>query len=158
MEQNRSPWKPKGLYIIACFLLWAASWFLPVIKDGTRLANGTLPGWEAFRVALSPVWHYNPHISPDCPMWGQILFVASGLSNFVFLGALFFLFRPSLNPKVWKILLACTCVNLHWLQIIFSDIYAMKIGYYMWVSSFFILTGLLLLNSRHGKFNECSLI
>ena len=36
-------------------LLYVIAWFLPVEKDGTTLADGGLPGWEAFRVALAPL-------------------------------------------------------------------------------------------------------
>src|SRR5215475_11712789 len=43
------------LFILAAWLAYLVSWFLPVIKEGVTFPQG-LPGWEAFRVAASPVW------------------------------------------------------------------------------------------------------
>ena len=47
---------PKRLIQIG-FLIWAVAWFLPVVEDGASFPD-MLPGWEALRVALSPVWLY----------------------------------------------------------------------------------------------------
>ena len=38
--------------VILVALAYMLAWFLPVIEDGVTLPNG-MPGWEAFRVALS---------------------------------------------------------------------------------------------------------
>ncbi len=45
----------KSYLLLAGFLTNAISWLLPVVKDGTTLAKGGVPGWEAFRIALSPI-------------------------------------------------------------------------------------------------------
>ena len=62
-----------GLLLIGALIAHAVGWLAPV-------ANGFV-GWQAFRVALSPVWPFE-HFT--VPTWGLvILAVASAATNAV---------------------------------------------------------------------------
>ena len=127
-------------------LVYATAWFVQVIKDGSTLADGVLPGWEALRIALSPLWE---HDFGGSLLEGS-LSVGSGLSNLVFLAAFVRLVRrdpPRTSAWSWA-LLAAAAVDTFWIfdQGAPRDLRA---GYWLWFSSFVLLGGLARL-SRAG--------
>ncbi len=122
-------------------VIYATSWFLPVIKGGITLDKGGLPGWEAFTTALT---------AQGEAWWARGLYASSALTNFVFLGALAALsFRPYRFARIAQwILLSSTVLNMHWF-ILNDDRGDLRIGYYLWVTSFAALTFAARLASRH---------
>jgi len=124
--------------VIAGAAVWAVAWFMPVIVGEPTLLDGRIPGWQAFRQSLNPIW---PYLHPNAGdlTWFDVLGVASGLTNFVFIGAL--LMTGAARPAApwWKVLLGCGLLNTFWL---FMDGAAadLRIGYYLWVSSYFLLS------------------
>lgn len=131
-------------------LMFVAAWFLPVVKEGTTLSSGTLPGWQAFRVSLDPLWPYdNPSASGD-PFYFKVLGVVSGLSNVVFVGALVTVGLSARSRALWKVLLACALINTFWF-VLSSDRNGFRMGYYLWVGSYFVLAAGLRLRGRSGQ-------
>jgi hypothetical protein len=81
--------KRAHILIFSAWLIHAAAWFLPVITDGVRFPHG-LPGWEAFRTALSPLWAYGTAFSGI----GAVAAVLSAVTTIVFvLGSPWILWR-----------------------------------------------------------------
>jgi hypothetical protein len=110
-------------------LVYAVAWFVQVIKDGDRLADGTLPGWQALRFALSPLWEGDFRGS-----WLQgTLSVASGSTNLVFVLALV---RPA---RRWSwFLFGAAALNTFWV-IDLGPLQDMRAGYWLWLVSFVLL-------------------
>jgi hypothetical protein len=110
-------------------LVYAVAWFVKVIKDGDTLADGVLPGWQALRVALSPLWEGEFR-------WGWLqgtLSVASGLTNLVFVLALV---RPA---RRWSwFLFAAAALNTFWIFDM-GPLGDMRAGYWLWLVSFALL-------------------
>jgi len=127
-------------------LVYALAWFVQVVKDGSTLADGVLPGWEALRLALSPLWEHDFGGS----LLEASLSVGSGLSNVVFLAAFVRLARhEAVRTSAWSwALLAAAAVDTFWMfdQGGPRDLRA---GYYLWFGSF-VLFGLLARPSRAG--------
>lgn len=118
-------------------LVYVIAWLTPVVDGGTTLAEGGVPGWEAFRVALSPVWPYQD-LEVSTWYWG-ILTVASALTNIVFLAALAHLvWRPAVSRRAvaWASEVAFV-INCLWF--ISGDRGTLRLGYYLWVASFALL-------------------
>ncbi len=118
-------------------VVFVIAWLTPVVDGGTTLAEGGVPGWEAFRVALSPVWPYGD-FEASTWYWG-ILTVSSALTNFVVVAVLAHLvWRPGTHRRAiaWALALAFV-VNCSWL--ISGDRGALRLGYYLWVASFALL-------------------
>jgi len=109
-----------------------AGWVLPVI-DKYR-------GWQAFRVALSPVWPYEEfHITET---YLVILTVSSALTNALFWVVASALLRgPSLGRARAYLWLAAgaTLLNLHWQTTLRENAADLKVGYFVWVVSFALL-------------------
>jgi hypothetical protein len=118
-------------------LVYVIAWLTPVVDGGTTLAEGNVPGWEAFRVALSPVW---PDEGLEVSTWyWAILTVSSALTNVVFVAALAHLvWRPRIRRRAvaWALEVAFV-VNCSWL--ISGDREYLRLGYYLWVASFALL-------------------
>jgi hypothetical protein len=135
-QTEGSRMKSKSLVLVgaASYLL---AWFLPVVEGGKSLSTGTLPGWEAFRVALSPIWPYD---SFELSAWSwSLLYVVSGLTNFVLVGALL---RVILNPSqphrfLRAIVFASAAFNTWFLLL--SDRGDLRMGYYVWAIAFFLI-------------------
>jgi hypothetical protein len=119
-------------------LAYVAAWFLPVVKDGTTLLEGGLPGWEALRVALAPII-MNDNITYD-KWWGGALSVLSGLSNLLLLSAVFLLRgrQRAVPPLLAPALLSVAILNTHWF-VLNSDRGDLRVGYYLWMLSFFLV-------------------
>lgn len=120
-----------ALAVAACF--YVLSWFVPVVAD----QESAVPGWEAFRVALSPIWPYRG-AGGGSSFW-DVLGVISALSNlwFVLSFALHAFFPMKSRGVVFGGLVVAALVNTFWLLL--ADIGDLRIGYYLWLGSFVIL-------------------
>jgi hypothetical protein len=114
----------------ACFL---AGWFLPAAAE--------VPGWMAFRYALSPLWPYGS----SEPQGGEDVApqVLSALTNVVFVVMLAQLIvgkvrRPGL---FFRVAIACFVMNLYWFVQMLRDgsVHELWIGYYVWMVAFALL-------------------
>jgi hypothetical protein len=108
-----------------------AGWLMPVVDDYL--------GWQAFRVALSPLWPFEQfRIEPGALL---LLSVASGLTNVLFLvlGAALAA-RPQRYGRVvlWAAA-AATLLNLHWPISMGAERDELELGYFVWVCSFAVL-------------------
>jgi hypothetical protein len=94
-------------------------------------------GWQAFVLALSPLWSFADFA--DEPVWFLILVVASALTNVLFV-ALVVLHLRGRKPKavLWAAA-AATLLNLHWVATLQADRRYLASGYFIWVSSFALL-------------------
>ena len=135
MDRSRRIW-------LVAVVIFAGAWFLQVHKEGTSLSQGGVPGWQAFRLAMSPVWAYGGESGGGESTVAKILTVASGSTNFVFLAAMALLWRrPSAGvPRaIGLVLVASFALNWYWffggagLEPMRADLRA---GYYAWITSF----------------------
>lgn len=105
-------------------------WALPVVQDNR--------GWQAFRVALSPLWPYE-----DFRIEGGLLLVlsvASALTNVLFVMLAFALVWGEGRAKavLWAAS-AATLLNLHWPISMGDERRLLEAGYFVWVCSFALL-------------------
>jgi hypothetical protein len=112
----------------------ALGWVLPVI-DNYR-------GWQAFRVAFSPVWPFEQFRLEPGPL--MLLSVASALTNalFVVLGVVLLIGLAQRQTRARAVLWAAagaTLLNLHWPISMAESGVALKSGYFVWVGSFALL-------------------
>jgi len=117
-------------------IMYVAAWFLPVVKGKPTLAQGSIPGWQAFRVALSPIWPYQD-FGYDSVL-AAFLGVASALSNMLFVVAAPLLWRWPVqiaHGAMWSLIVA-VFVNAKWLLDFDGEL---RIGYYLWASAFLVL-------------------
>jgi hypothetical protein len=105
-------------------------WVLPVIEE--------FRGFDAFRVALSPLWPYEQFRIEA--WWLIILCVSSALTNVVFVVVAVLLLAGKASARVllW-VAAAATLLNLHWVITMESDRNDLEIGYFIWVVSFLLL-------------------
>lgn len=118
-------------------LLYVIAWFLPVAKDGTTLADGGLPGWQAFRVALAPLIPYEG-FAEGTDVFHKVVSVASALTNLLMLLCLYWLAGSATTPRVRQIrwvIVAAVAIDAYWLRMA-ADLY---LGYYCWLGSFVVL-------------------
>lgn len=123
--------------------LYTASWFIQVVKDGTTLSQGGLPGWEAFRTAL---FLEGVSASPATKVW----MVSSALTNFIMIASLVILRTKSDGLKralPWLFVLAAI-LNMWWIGTFGSDRGDLRAGYYLWCVSFFVVAIGCFLNQR----------
>jgi hypothetical protein len=133
----------------AAWVAHALAWFLPVHKYGVRLPHG-VPGWQAFRIAVSPIWPYEG--SESGPWYGAALTTASGLTNLVLLASVAVLLTGSIRAKrtlAWIALAACV-INCQWF-VLDTDRADLRIGYYLWWASFAILAAAAFTSSRQAQ-------
>jgi hypothetical protein len=142
-----------GRVVGAAWLINAIAWFIPVHKYGVRLPKG-VPGWEAFRLAVSPIWPYDGSGSWD-PWYGAALVVASGLTNLLMVGSLLIFFQRA-RPRILLIVFAWTTigaamVNAQW--VFDKDWTDLRLGYYLWWASFMLLSvgALRMARAQQGK-------
>ncbi len=118
--------------------MYAVAWFVPVVDNGTTLTKGGIPGWEALRFALSPIWPLSGIRSGAG--FGAILSTLSGLTNLAVLWVVVSLARPASRPHArtlgWALLIA-TAVNASWISP--GEIADLRIGYYLWLGSFLVM-------------------
>jgi hypothetical protein len=125
----------------AAWLIHAIAWFVPVHKYGVRLPKG-VAGWEAFRIAVGPIWPYDGSGSWD-PWYGAVLTVASGLTNFLMVASLPIVLERTRRPRILLVALAwaavgATMLNAQW--VIDKDWTDLRVGYYLWWGSFILLS------------------
>ena len=124
---------------------YAVAWLLPSVVGQSLLHRGVLPGWEATRVALSPIWRYTYQgtpLGPEDAVWPKAaIAVASGLTNLVFVLAVAWLgWRPQtvrwpLEALVWS----AAVLNTQWFLLGGSSRGALRIGYYLWITSYVLI-------------------
>ena len=123
---------PRQLVRVAA-LLWLASWLLPAF-DG-------IPGWQAFRYALSSMWPYRGHQSNEVD--DAVPHVLSAFTNVVFiiLAAHVELGRVTRAGLFLRVALACLLLNVYWLVQLVRDGSAgeLEAGYYTWLTAFALL-------------------
>jgi hypothetical protein len=123
--------------IVACAVAYAVSWFLPVVKGGATITGGALPGWEAFRIALSSLWPI-VGVRLIAESLGAALAVASALTNLLFLGMAVRLSRGARGRSGFAVLVAAAVLNAHWF-VLGDERGDLRAGYYLWVASFVAL-------------------
>ncbi len=119
-------------------IMYVLSWFMPVVDGGTTLAQGGVPGWEAFRVALSPIWPYEG-LSGDS-WFSDLISVISGLTNLWFIVSVAILAawpERSVHHVLWGLVL-CALVNALWF-VLAEARGDLLVGYYVWFSAFVVL-------------------
>jgi hypothetical protein len=94
-------------------------------------------GWEAFAMALSPLWSFDDFA--DEPVWFLILIVASALTNLLFIALAGLLLRGRRPKAVLWTAAAATLLNLHWVATLGLDRRYLAGGYFIWVCSFALL-------------------
>lgn len=126
------------VFLAVAGFMYVVAWFLPVVDGGTTLAKGGLPGWEALRLALWPIWNRDAGIES----WGALIGVLSGLTNGWFLASVLALTVWPVKSKrllVWGSLLAAL-INAQWFALSdAADRADFRIGYYVWLASFAVL-------------------
>ena len=121
-------------------LVFFIAWFLPVERDGVRLADGMLPGYEAFRVAVAPIFSLGRGAAGG-PSVRELFFGVSALTNLLIWYALFVAavyprrFWPSLRT-LSILLVVALCVNAQWLLPSEGQRLNLRIGYWVWCASF----------------------
>ncbi len=117
----------------AALVLHALGWWLPVIRS--------YRGWQAFRVALSPLVPYQ-HLRVPNALLG-VLAAGSALTNVAFIAAVLLLARPARGPTsvraVLVVIAAAALLNLHWPLSVGERRSELALGYYVWVASFLAL-------------------
>lgn len=114
-------------------LLSAIAWFLPVHEYGKTLPE-TLPGWEAFVVALSPSWD----TGDPAKCYAAALSVASALTNLLVLTLVFAWLRRGeclIQLIGWACIISLG-LNAQWFLNHRSEL---RMGYYLWWLSFGVL-------------------
>jgi hypothetical protein len=127
------------LLIAGAWLIQAAAWFLPVVQEGITLPQG-LPGWQAFRVAACAVWPYGDFHTDG---WlNAVLSTVSALTTLLFvLGSAWVVVggsRTLHRVSAW-IAASAFIVNAHWFVSFGSDRMDLRVGYFLWWSSFVLL-------------------
>lgn len=117
--------------LLAAIVANVLGWLMPVAQDYV--------GWQAFRVALSPLWPFEGfRIQPGLLL---VLSVASALTNalFVVLAAML-IAEPLRRAKLvlWGAA-AATLLNLHWPISMGNERDELELGYFIWVCSFALL-------------------
>lgn len=137
------------LLVSGAWLLHAIAWFLPVVKGGVRFPHG-LPGWQAFRVAACPVWPY-AHFHIDEWYYAVLSVISAATTPLFILGSVWVLSVGSSTLRRASAWVATSAfiVNAHWYITFGSDRKDLRIGYFLWWSSFlFLALGLFELSTR----------
>jgi hypothetical protein len=109
-------------------------WVLPVVDD--------YRGWQAFRVAFSPVWPFEQFkLNPG---WLMVLSVASALTNvmFIVLAAVLAAGIVRTVARARAVLWAAAgaaLLDLHWPISMGENRVELEPGYFIWVGSFALL-------------------
>jgi len=117
--------------------VYVVSWFIQVEKDGITLSDGNLPGWQALRLALEPIWRTSSEPLEGSLIW-QILSVLSGLSNLVVPLSLVWIAGANGGEsmrRLARMLLLAGLINLQWLR----SAPDLRAGYYCWAVAFWVL-------------------
>jgi hypothetical protein len=121
--------------VAAAAVAHALGWYLPVIQD--------YRGWQAFRVAFSPVWAFQGFkIEPGGFL---LLSVASAATNLLFVVLAVALLsgfgatRRRALALLW-VAAGLTLLDLHWPASTRGADVTLESGYFVWVASFALLT------------------
>ena len=117
--------------LIVGYVAYALAWLLPVRKDDFA----TYYGWDAIQIALFP----DPSPSSFSEWCQNVLFIASGLSNFVLAGIILEIIIDTgvLYPGVMTLLCVCALLNSRFL--FGKDRRHLRIGFYLWWLSFYVI-------------------
>jgi hypothetical protein len=129
--------------LLAAVAMHVLGWWLPVARD--------YRGWQAFRVALSPLWPYEQfQIEPGLLL---VLSVASALTNVLFVGlaAVLLLGRDRRARAVLWAAAGATLLDLHWPISMGAERVALQSGYFVWVTSFALLAFAAFLAARDRR-------
>jgi hypothetical protein len=94
-------------------------------------------GWQAFFLALSPLWSFDDFAAE--PVWFLLLIVASALTNVLFVALVALLLRGRKPQAVLSTAGAATLLNLHWVVTLGADRRYLESGYFIWICSFALL-------------------
>jgi hypothetical protein len=131
--------KRPHLLLSGAWLLHAAAWFLPVVKNGVQLPKG-LPGWEALLMSSCAVLRCED-ISFNT-WYGAVLSTLSAVTTLLFvLGSPWVILRGSHSLRRASAWVAATSfiVNAHWYFLSGFDRSDLRIGYFLWWLSFMFL-------------------
>ena len=122
----------------AATLLYVVSWFLPVAAGGSTLESGVLPGWEAVRLALSPLWPYDAFVAEGSLRWS--IAVASAVTNVLFVACCWALLQAWRHGRsarwIAYPLIIAALINAAWLWL--APVWP-SWGFYCWIGSFLLL-------------------
>ena len=122
--------------------VYALAWMLPSEVSQSLISWHAVPGWEATRVALSPIWHYRYHgdlVSGEGPF--AALSVLSAFTNLIFVAAavIALINRRLVGRKLEVLVWVATIVNSHWFVLSLPNVAWLRIGYYAWFASYALL-------------------
>jgi hypothetical protein len=126
------------LLVLAAFIAYALGWVLPVVDD--------YRGWQAFRVAFSPVWPFEQFRIAFGPLW--VLSVFSAATNLLFLALVALLWVRRWPRSVLYAAAGATLLNLHWPISMGAERSQLQSGYFVWVSAFALLALAAFLQTR----------
>jgi len=127
--------------LLAAVVANVLGWVLPAAMD--------VRGWEAFVLALSPLWSFEDFA--DDSVWFLILIVSSALTNVLFIALAAMLVRGRKPKAVLWSAVAATLLNLHWVVTLGADRRYLASGYFIWVCSFALLALSAFLVLRPGR-------
>ena len=128
--------KKAHLLIAAAFLVHAAAWLLPVVKEGVTLPDG-LPGWQAFEMAAFEV-----NKGRIEPWYFLVLPTISAVTTIFFvLGAGWVVaIRSRILRRASAWFAACAfIINAQWVLWSGPDRFNLRAGYFLWWFSFLLL-------------------
>jgi hypothetical protein len=118
------------LLAATCFV---ASWFLTAVPE--------VPGWMAFRYALSPLWPYGEASAQGAEE--IVPQVASALTNvaFVIMFAMILCRKVRRPGLFFRVTIICFVMNLYWFVQFARDgsLDDLRIGYYVWLAAFALM-------------------
>jgi hypothetical protein len=128
--------------LFAAVIAHLLGWFTPVVDDYL--------GWQAFRVALSPLWPFEQfRIQPGVLL---VLSVASALTNLLFIAlAMVLAVRPARAKAVLWAAAGATLLNLHWPISMGTERAELESGYFIWVCSFALVALAAFIEIRRGR-------
>lgn len=129
--------KPHHL-LLGAGAMYVIAWLVPVHAALDHLPEA-LPGVEAVRTALAPIWPVTG-LNFEGEALLAVLFVASAVSNLVMLGPPLALRSSAPREEIvragWGCLVAAL-INAHWLLGLDDlDAADLQVGYYLWWLSF----------------------
>ena len=135
----RHPRLPAFLAVL-CFV---TAWFLPAEESSVTLLDGTLPGYEAFRVAIGPITMYRL-AELDLVTIRELLFALSALSNVLvpFAAVAVIRWPRQTWPGMQRLSLAAAValvLNMQWMWPRGGEYLHLRAGYWLWCSSFLFL-------------------
>jgi hypothetical protein len=118
-------------FLVTATCSFVLAWFWPVLGDYV--------GWQAFRIALSPMWPYQGFVGGS--RFKDVVDILSALTNVAFVVCLVGLvvrWRVK-RSFVISILAAAAALDVSWFVSLGDDRGKLRIGYYLWVCSFILL-------------------